>query len=119
MAQFHHGPQKRHAGVAGWLRRGAGDPFDACYRVTRADQGGHANCMACYTHHLRDARKRPGADARRAGRPAGLVPAFVAQTCATSANNCAAVNSNATLASTSDWLRAKGCNTHNPSAPLR
>ena len=38
--------------------------------------GGHANCMVRHKHHLRDCRKRPGADARRGGQPDGAAPAI-------------------------------------------
>ena len=50
-------------------------PFDACYGVTRPNLGGRANFMVPYKHHLRDARKRRGADARRARQPEGVAPA--------------------------------------------
>ena len=63
-------------GCGGWLRRGAGDPFDACRPVTRPNQGGHANCMVRRKYHLRDARKRHGADARRTSQLPGAAPAL-------------------------------------------
>ena len=49
--------------------------FAHATKTTRTNHGGRANCMVRHTHHLRDARKRPGADARRAGQAAGTAPA--------------------------------------------
>ena len=58
--------QANYAGVAGGCA-GVLEVIRACYRVTRANHRGRANPMVRHKHHLRDARKRLGADARRAG----------------------------------------------------
>ena len=65
------GTQTLHAGVAGGCA-GALEAIRACYSVTRPNHRGRANFMACHKHHLRDARKRRGVDARRANLPAGV-----------------------------------------------
>ena len=69
-----HSRQAQSAGVAGGCT-GVLEAIRACHRVTRANHGGHANFMVRHKHHLRDARKRLGADARRAGQPVGMAPA--------------------------------------------
>ena len=63
--------QAGFAGVAGGCA-GALEAIRACHRVTRANHRGGANHTVRYKHHLRDARKRPGADARRAGQCIGV-----------------------------------------------
>ena len=65
-----------HASVAGGCA-GALEAIRACHKVTRTNHGGRANFMVCHKHHLRDARKRRGADARRASQAVGMAPAEV------------------------------------------
>ena len=69
-----HLDQTLYVGVAGGSA-GALEAIRACYEVTRPNHRIRANPMVHLKHHLRDARKRHGADARRAGQPAGVAPA--------------------------------------------
>ena len=66
------GPARHSASVTGGCA-GALEAIRACHSVTRPNNGGRAKHMVRYKHHLRDARKRHGVDARRAGDTAGQV----------------------------------------------
>ena len=68
----HYKPAKTLAGVTGGCA-GALEAIRACHSVTRPNNGGRAKHMVRRKHHLRDARKRCGADARRAGDTDGQV----------------------------------------------